>query len=103
MIRTANHKENAAMGEQHSEPTLEPTGDIVTWGDIILWTVRPASECTLENSDYADFVRRFKMSSFAGEMECPAGGFTLEQLVLASFEVRAARTEQKSEESAAPG
>jgi len=87
------------------EPTAESASldnDNVTWNDILLWTLRPASECTLENPEYADFARRFETSRFAGEMECPAGGLTLEQLVLASMGIREGRAEQESEGSAAP-
>jgi len=112
-MRPANHmttpiadsqKENAAMGDQ-LEPTDSPAqadGDEVKIPEIMLWALSPAAECTLQNPAYADFARRFGTSRFAGEMECPAGGLTLEQLVLASMQIREGRAEQQSKGSAAP-
>jgi hypothetical protein len=94
MIHTDNQKVNTAMVDQPENP--EPTSsdsDILTWGDLILWTVTPGSECTLDNPEYATFVKRFEASRFAGSMECPAGGLTLEQLVLASYQVPGAQEE----------
>lgn len=63
----------------------EPTTKPVDISEAMLWMLRPASECTLENPEYADFAKRFDISPLAGSMKRPAGGHTLEQLVLASY------------------
>jgi hypothetical protein len=78
--------------ETTPEPT-SPDGDTLTWGDLILWTVTPSSDCHLGNPAYADFAKRFAASRFAQSMECPAGGLTFEQLVMGSYKVAAGHAE----------
>jgi hypothetical protein len=73
-----------------TEGPAQADGDSVKIDEVMLWTLRPTAECTLDNPAYADFARRFATSQFAGSMECPAGGRTLEELVMASMERRAA-------------
>jgi hypothetical protein len=83
----------ADQPEQSPEPA-SGDGDTLTWGDLMLWAVTPAAECTLDNPKYADFARRFETSRFAELMERPAGGVTFEQIVLASYQAPGAQEDR---------
>jgi hypothetical protein len=59
------------MGDQ-PDLTQEPAsvaGDNVTLGEVVLWSMRPESECCDDNPDYVDFAKRYETSRFRQLLE----------------------------------